>query len=93
MAFIWEENNVLKFKRRQEIMEIYAYGSGLRVRATENVQFTGRDWALTNDSKQKAEIKVEDKKATISNGQITAVVTEFGRITFLDTYVLRFSAE
>lgn len=85
MAFIWEENNVLKFKRRQEIMEIYAYGSGLRVRATENVQFTGRDWALTNDSKQKAEIKVEDKKATISNGKITAVVTEFGRITFLDT--------
>lgn len=82
MKYLWEENGVLRFKRKQEIMEISAWGSGLRVRATENVSFENQDWALTMPQEGQAKIQIQDKKAIIENGKIKAVVTEYGKVSF-----------
>jgi len=82
MGYFYEENGALKFKRRQEIMEICAWGDGLRVRASENIAFSGKDWALSIPSKKYAKIEIDEKKATVTNGNIKAVVTVYGKISF-----------
>lgn len=82
MEYLWEENGVLRFKRKQEIMEIRGWGEGLRIRATENVRFSDRDWALTMPQESRARVEIQEKKAVISNGKIKAVVTEYGKISF-----------
>ena len=46
MNFFSKSNNSLIFKRRQEIVEITPWGNGLRLRATQNHSFSGKDGAL-----------------------------------------------
>lgn len=85
MQFFYQKDGALFFRRRQEILEIRPWGNGLRVRATENHQFSGKDWALTIPSPAQGEIEILDDKAIIHNGNIYAVVTEYGRISFYNT--------
>ena len=47
MNFFTEKDGALLFRRRRELLEIRPWGRGLRIRATENRQFTDRDWALS----------------------------------------------
>lgn len=82
MNFFSKSNNSLIFKRRQEIVEITPWGNGLRLRATQNHSFSGKDWALDIPCETTGTIKINEKKASISNGKITAVITEFGKISF-----------
>lgn len=82
MSYLSEKNGVLRFERRQEIMEICAWGEGLRVRATENVEFSTKDWALTVPSNSRATVEISERRAVISNGNIRAVVTDYGKISF-----------
>ena len=82
MEYLFEKNGALFFKRRQEIMEISAWGQGLRVRATENTRFSGKDWALSPEDKREALIEIGEKKGIISNGNIRAEVTPYGKICF-----------
>lgn len=82
MGYLFEKNGALFFKRRQEIMEIAAWGEGLRVRATENTQFSQKDWALSEPARKQAKVEIGEKKAVISNGNIRAEVTQYGKICF-----------
>lgn len=82
MNFFQVKDHGLFFKRRQEIMEIRPWGSGLRVRATENHAFSEKDWALTIPAPAEGKIEIFEDYAVVRNGDIYAVVTEFGRITF-----------
>lgn len=82
MSYLYEENGALIFKRCQEKMMICAWGDGLRVQATENISFSGKDWALSIPAKKKAEIEIDEKKAVIRNGKIYAVVTAYGKLSF-----------
>lgn len=82
MGYLFEKNGALFFKRRQEIMEIAAWGEGLRVRATENTQLSQRDWALSEPVRKQAKVEIGEKKAVISNGNIRAEVTQYGKICF-----------
>lgn len=82
MSYLYEEDGALIFRRRQEKMMICAWGEGLRVRATENSSFSGKDWALTIPAKKKAKIEIDDKKAVIRNEKIYAIVTAYGKISF-----------
>lgn len=82
MGYLFEKNGALFFKRRQEIMEIAAWGEGLRVRATENTQFSQKDWALSEPTRKQAKVEIGEKKAVISNGNIRAEVTQYGKICF-----------
>ena len=82
MGYLFEKDGALFFKRRQEIMEIAAWGEGLRVRATENTQFSQKDWALSELAGKQAKVEIGEKKAVISNGNIRAEVTQYGKICF-----------
>ena len=82
MGYLFEKNGALFFKRRQEIMEIAAWGEGLRVRATENTQFSQKDWALSEPARKQVKVEIGEKKAVISNGNIRAEVTQYGKICF-----------
>lgn len=81
MDFVKEVNGALYFKRRKEILEISAYGKGLRVRATQNVKFGDKNWILTGQN-GRADITIGENTASISNGKIRAEITDFGKITF-----------
>lgn len=83
MNFVCEKDGALYFKRRKEILEISAYGDGLRVRATQNVKFGEKNWILT-EKPRVGEISIGDSAASISNGKIRAEITDFGKITFFN---------
>ena len=101
-----EKNGALLCYRNGEKLEIRAWGKdSLRIRATMQREFTGRDWALSekiNVGKpviafEEEEIPVGDgtfeKKplAVITNGRIKAVVNYVGIISFYrdDVLILR----
>ena len=82
MKFFEVKDGALFFKRRQEIMEICPWGAGLRVRATQNRSFSDKNWALDIPAKKEGTIEIFDDYAVVKNGNIYAVVTDFGRISF-----------
>ncbi|MGN1234819.1 MAG: family 31 glucosidase, partial [Christensenellaceae bacterium] len=84
MNFFKVDNGKLIFKRRREILEISAWGDGLRVRASENRAFFDRPWALDTPMQRNAEIIIHERSATISNGKLTAIVTEYGKLSFFN---------
>ena len=63
-------------------MEICPWGAGLRVRATQNRSFSHKNWALDIPAKKEGNIEIFDDYAVVKNGNIYAVVTDFGRISF-----------
>ena len=73
----------LLFRRRQETVYLLPWGeNGLRVRATENSSFTEHDWALLPAPSDNAVIEITETGATITNGKIRAVITEYGKIRY-----------
>ena len=56
------ENGVLTFRRRYETIRIEGWGeNGLRVRSTENHNFTCEDWALTEEVSHSANAWLEER--------------------------------
>lgn len=82
MNFFFIKDNSLLFKRRQEILEIRPWGSGLRIRSTENHEFSKKDWALTVPAASEGTIEISEDKAIVRNGSVYAVITNYGRIAF-----------
>ncbi len=82
MQFFRECDGALVFKRRRELVEIRPWGEGLRVRATENKKFTEKNWALSIAADARGEISIGEHEASISNGKIKAVMTEYGKLRF-----------
>lgn len=96
MEFICKENALI-CRRQGETLRIEAWGEdSLRVRATMNRDFTGRNWALTEKIKEtKALVKTyivpektgegtiaENEWASITNGRIRAEVNYAGVLSF-----------
>nr|WP_297770229.1 TIM-barrel domain-containing protein [uncultured Butyrivibrio sp.] len=96
MEFICKENALI-CRRQGETLRIEAWGEdSLRVRATMNRDFTGRNWALTEKIKEtKAVVKTyivpektgegtiaENEWASITNGRIRAEVNYAGVLSF-----------
>ena len=97
---IFAEQHALVFRRDFETLRIEAWGeNALRVRATQNAAFTGRDWAL--DPKDAAKGKVSTFEyapdpaeqygprspslmGEIQNGKLTARLNAQGVVTFLN---------
>lgn len=82
MQFLKESDGSLIFRRRRELIEITPWGKGLRVRATQNRSFSEHSWALDLPCKTEGSITINEKSASISNGKVTARVTEFGKLSF-----------
>ena len=71
-ACLTVENGVLIAESKGETLRIEAWGpDALRVRATVNADFTGKDHALTEPHGAVAEIEVGETKATVRNGRIS----------------------
>ena len=85
MQFLFEKDGTLVFRRRRELLEICAWGEGLRVRATQNRAFSERDWALDTPLSRPAKVTIGEHFATIENGSIVAEITEYGKLTFYNT--------
>lgn len=88
------QNNSLIGKQRNETLVIEAFGNNaLRVRSTMYPEFSKNDWALSGYQldTSKCQITIENDRASIKNGKISAVVNFAGVITFYkdDEMVLR----
>lgn len=80
-------NKTLVIRHQTEQLCIEAWGQdSLRVRATQYVNFTGRNWALSEDVPEEesaAEITIDgNESATIQNGRILAKVNAAGVLSF-----------
>ena len=84
MQYFTEKDGALIFRRRHELLEIRPWGEGLRIRATENRQFTEHDWALSVPAKAQGSIRIHEDHAIVTNGKIRAVITDYGKICFYD---------
>lgn len=98
------KKNYLEYRYDNETVRIEPWGkNALRVRATQNSEFTIQDWALLRSEIQEAEINIvediertgskgnnyadrsgDNSYATITNGKITAKITAYGIITFIN---------
>ena len=91
------DHGALVCRHQGELLRIEAWGAdSLRVRATMDYAFTGKEWALTekvNECETKITVKEVDhwvgdgtidkrEQAAIVNGRIKAVVNFAGVITF-----------
>ena len=73
--FFTTENGVLTFRRRRETLRIEGWGAnGLRVRSTENRDFTPHDWALTEAVEHTAKAWVEDRPTRYGYDETIAIV-------------------
>ncbi|MDE7354941.1 MAG: glycoside hydrolase family 31 protein [Acetatifactor sp.] len=86
MIFIESEGR-LEARRQTERLRIEAWGQdSLRIRATRNMDFTGRNWALEEEipeNLQKAEVVLEnDGKAVVRNGRLSVRVNQAGVLSF-----------
>ena len=82
-----QDGNALVAKRQGETLRIEPWGKdALRVRSTMYPEFTGRDWALTEQvEKGQAKVVISQREdgpfAEISNGAIKATVNFAGVMT------------
>lgn len=97
MIFL-KEKNALIAKRQGETVRIEAWGkNSLRVRATMYPEFSGRDWALTEEVPESADVNIEVYEeqlragdgsfyaspiASIENGRLKAVINHSGVLSF-----------
>jgi len=84
MSYFALRDHGLLVKRRKELLWIVPWGDGLRVRATENADFTAEDWALLPAPAPDAVVTLGDGVATVENGKLRAEVTEYGKIKFFN---------
>ncbi|MBO5056512.1 MAG: glycoside hydrolase family 31 protein [Lachnospiraceae bacterium] len=80
-------NNTLVARHQTELLCIEAWGQdALRVRATQYTDFTGRNWALSEEvpeEQRKAEITIDgNEKAVIKNGRLSIRVNGSGVLSF-----------
>lgn len=82
MAFRTDGNKLI-YRNDSEILQIEPWGeNSLRVRGTKTEEISQEPWALLDPVPCKAQIKVEGKTASITNGKITASFNEFGWLTY-----------
>jgi alpha-D-xyloside xylohydrolase len=80
-----QEEQCLIWEMYGEMLCLEPWGKdSLRVRSIKGTVFTGENWALDTipDLKSEGKISIDEKAATITNGNITAVVRFDGLITF-----------
>ncbi len=77
------ENNKLIGKNENETLLIEGWGkNALRIRDTMYKEINDEDWALDYIEPKEVKVEILPDKAVISNGKISAQVSNFGKITF-----------
>ncbi len=83
MNFFSKSNNSLIFKRRQEIVEITPWGNGLRLRATQNHSFSGKDWALDIPCETTGTIKINEKRLLFQMAKLPLLLQNLEKFLFI----------
>ena len=85
-SMLRQEGNKLYRRQDKELLLIEPWGrNSLRVRATQRHEFlpdSNGNSALLAPEETKAEIAIDGKQATITNGKITCVVSDNGELQF-----------
>ena len=77
------ENNCLKFHYDAEELWIQPWGANsFRIRATKLAEMPKENWALEMPVEDIVpKIQIEEKRASIINGKIKAVISSYGKLT------------
>ena len=81
---ITESNGKLVYRYDAELLWIEAWGeNSFRIRATKECKMPTENWALTEKPMcgRPMEITIDEKGGRITNGKITAVISDSGKIT------------
>lgn len=83
MAFKVDGNKLI-YRNDSELLQLEPWGeNSLRIRGTKTASISQEPWALLDDQVPcTAQIKVNGKTASITNGKITASFNEFGWLTY-----------
>ena len=82
MAFKVEGNKLI-YRNDGEILQLEPWGeNSLRIRGTKTPAVSEEPWALLDPVPCEAQIRVEGKTASITNGKLTAAFNEFGWLTY-----------
>ncbi len=83
MGVLRAEGNRIVFEKRDELAVIEPWGRGcLRFRSSPNARLTGENWNLLVPEEASCEIVLEDKQATITNGDLAATIHDSGRVVY-----------
>ena len=84
MVFFKKLKNGLEITYYGETMRIEGWGpNAFRIRATKEKKMPEQNWALLPGKEVQAETYIEEDCARIDNGDISAYVDTYGRITFI----------
>ncbi len=82
MAFKVEGNKLI-YRNDSEILQLEAWGkNSLRIRGTKTAAVSQEPWALLEPEACEAQIQVDGKTASITNGKIRAEFNQFGWLTY-----------
>lgn len=83
MGELTVKDNKIVFQKAGEIAVLEAWGKDcLRFRATPNASLTNEDWNLLPQLETKASVVVENDKAVITNGLISAEMFKNGKVMY-----------
>lgn len=75
------DDNKLVYRYDAEELWIEPWGdNAFRIRATKNHNMPKEDWALLQVDKSNAQIELKEEYGTITNGNIKAVISSFGKL-------------
>ena len=79
-----KKDDILVYHYDAETVWIQPWGeNSLRVRATKNSEMLLNNWALSiKPQKSNAVYEINEEKASITNGNITAEITKYGKMRF-----------
>lgn len=82
-GLVWSEHNKLIYQYDDEVIWIEAFGkNSLRVRITKMSEMPDKDWAFITPPETNATISIGEKVCSITNGNITGKMNEFGVMWF-----------
>lgn len=83
MGLLTLQGNKIIFRKRDETAVLEAYGRDiLRFRSTPNAGINDEDWNLLPQPKSEAEIRMDQDKAIITNGKISAEIYSSGKVIY-----------
>ncbi|HWT27698.1 MAG TPA: hypothetical protein VN131_07135, partial [Mobilitalea sp.] len=83
MGVLTLESNKIIFQKRDEIAVLEPWGKDcLRFKSSPNARLIDEDWNLLPQEKTDVEVHMDKDKASISNGKITAVIYNSGRVVY-----------
>src|SRR5690606_24356098 len=83
MGVISVKGNSVVFQKRDEIAVLEPWGKDcLRFRSTPNSIITDENWNLLVQPETECSINVDEEKATIVNGKISAEIFKSGKVVY-----------